>query len=59
MRMYFEVIDMDLQDVIKNGPFVPTKSEVGKIIDKLRNEWDNANKGKVHLNARGKLILLS
>ena len=59
MKIFFEAVDLDLWEVIENGPFIPTVVEDGKSVTKPKSEWSDTDKRKISLNAKAKLIISS
>jgi len=54
MQIFIQAIHLDIQDVVKNGPFIP-KNRIGdQIIDKPRDRWTDDDKKKVQHNLKPK-----
>nr|XP_033516621.1 uncharacterized protein LOC117280967 [Nicotiana tomentosiformis] len=60
MRDYIMVEDLELWDVICNGPFVPMKSidEPAVIAPKTRKEYNDVDRKAIEKNFRAKKILV-
>ena len=52
MTWFLKFTNLDLWDVIENGPHILSKLENGVIVLKFNQEWDELNKKKVQLNAK-------
>ena len=57
MTWFLQSINLDLWDVIEDGPHIPSKLENGVMVPKLKHEWDELNRKKVQLNVKSVLIL--
>ncbi|XVF14395.1 hypothetical protein REPUB_Repub09cG0055100 [Reevesia pubescens] len=51
IAIYIQVCDMDMRDIIMEGPFIPTKkNEVNEVVPKSKSEWIVDDKAKVQIN---------
>ncbi|XVE95530.1 hypothetical protein REPUB_Repub02eG0105500 [Reevesia pubescens] len=51
IAIYIQACDMDMWDVIMEGPFIPTKKdEDNKEVPKPKSEWTTIEKAKVQIN---------
>ena len=50
-------INLDLWDVIEDGPHIPSKLENGVMVPKPKQEWDELDKNKIQLNVKAIYIL--
>ena len=54
MRIYLQVLDYEIWEVVCDGPFMPmTKIEVGEDIPKPSREWNELEKKEASLNSKG------
>ena len=54
---FLKATNLDLWEVIKDGPHIPSKLENGVMVPKPKQEWDGLDKKKVQLNAKVVYIL--
>ena len=47
MSWFLKSINLDLWDVIENGPYIPSKLENGVMVQKPKQEWDELDRKKV------------
>ena len=52
MTWFLQTNNLDLWDVIEDGPRIPSKLENGVMVPKSKQEWDELDKKKVQLNAK-------
>ena len=52
MTQFLQSIDLDLWDVIENGPTIPSKLVDGVMVSKPKQEWDQHDRRNFQLNAR-------
>ena len=57
MTWFLQTNNLDLWDVIEDGPRIPSKLENGVMVPKSKQEWDELDKKKVQLNAKVIYIL--
>ena len=57
MTWFLKSTNLDLWDVIEDGPHIPSKLENGVIVPKPKQEWDELDKKQVQLNAKTVYIL--
>ncbi|KAL6329838.1 hypothetical protein AAG906_037551 [Vitis piasezkii] len=57
MTWFIQSTNLDLWDVIEDGPHIPSKLENGVMVPKLKHEWDELDRKKVQLNAKAVFIL--
>ena len=57
MTWFLQSINLDLWDVIEDGPLIPSKLENGMMVPKPKQEWDELDRKKVQLNAKSVYIL--
>ncbi|XP_038698267.1 uncharacterized protein LOC119995869 [Tripterygium wilfordii] len=57
MRIFLTSLDLDLWDVIENGPHCPMKKEGENLVKKDRSEWTSDEKKLVCLNAKAINVL--
>ncbi|XVF31838.1 hypothetical protein REPUB_Repub17cG0028200 [Reevesia pubescens] len=51
IAVYIQDCDMDMWDIIIEGPFVPTKkNEVNEVVSISKSEWTMDDKVKVQVN---------
>ncbi|XVF37301.1 hypothetical protein REPUB_Repub19eG0134400 [Reevesia pubescens] len=51
IAVYIQACDMDMWDVIMEGPFIPTKkNEANEVVPKPKSEWTADDKAKVQIN---------
>ena len=52
MPWFLKSINLDLWDVIEDGPHIPSKLENWVMVSKPKQEWNEPDKKKVQLNAK-------
>ena len=52
MTQFLQYPDLDLQNVIEDGPTIPSKLIDGVMVPKPKQEWDEHDRRNVQLNAR-------
>ena len=52
MTWFLQYPNLDLQDVIEDGPTIPSKLIDGVMVPKPKQEWDERDRRNVQLNAR-------
>ncbi|XVF30312.1 hypothetical protein REPUB_Repub16aG0045900 [Reevesia pubescens] len=53
IAIYIQTCDMDMWDMITEGPFIPTmKDKDGEEVPKPKSEWTAIQKAKVQINFR-------
>ena len=57
MTWFIQSTNLDLWDVIEDGPHIPSKLENGVMVPKLKHEWDELDRKKVQLNVKAVFIL--
>ena len=57
MTWFLQSTNLDLWDVIEDGPHIPSKLENGVMVPKSKQEWDELDRKKVQLNAKSVYIL--
>ena len=57
MTWFIQSTNLDLWDVIEDGPHIPSKLENGVMVPKPKQEWDELDRKKVQLNAKIVYIL--
>ena len=57
MTWFLQSTNLDLWDVIEDGPHIPSKLENGVMVPESKQEWDELDKKKVQLNAKVIYIL--
>ena len=57
MTWFLQSTNLDLWDVIEDGPHIPSKLENGVMVPKLKHEWDELDRKKVQLNVKAVFIL--
>ena len=57
MTWFFQSTNLDLWDVIEDGPHIPSKLENGVMVPKPTDEWDELDRKKFQLNAKDVFIL--
>ncbi|KAL6321533.1 hypothetical protein AAG906_021728 [Vitis piasezkii] len=57
MTWFLQSINIDLWDIIEDGPHIPSKLENGVMVPKPKHEWDELDRKKVQLNAKVIFIL--
>ena len=57
MTWFLQSINLDLWDVIEDGPHIPSKLENGVMVPKPKHEWDEFDRKKVQLNVKAVFIL--
>ena len=59
MQIFIEVIDLNIQDAIEVGPYIPTLVAGNTTIEKPREEWSEEEKRLVQYNLKAKNIITS
>ena len=57
MQWFIQFTDLDVWDVIEDGPKIPSKMVDGIMVPKPRNEWDERDRRNVSINAKAIYIL--
>ena len=57
MELFIQFTDLDVWDVILDGPKIPSIMMDGKMIPKHRHEWDERDRQNIQLNARAIYML--
>ena len=57
MTWFLKFTNLDLWDVIEDGPHITSKLENGVMVQKPKQEWDELDRKKVQLNAKIVYIL--
>ena len=57
MTWFLQSINLDLWDVIEDGPNIPSKVENRVMVPKPKHEWDELDRKKVQLNVKTVFIL--
>ena len=53
MRIYLQVLDYEIWEIVNDSPFMPTiKNEEGKEIPKPSSHWSELEKKKLSLNSK-------
>ena len=52
MTWFLQSTDLDLQDVLENGPTFPSKLFDGVMVPKPKQEWDERDRRNFQLNAK-------
>ena len=52
MTQFLQSIDLNLWDVIEDGPTIPSKLVDGFMVPKPKQEWDQHDRRNFQLNAR-------
>ena len=52
MHIFIQAFDYDLWSVIINGPHTPIIIIDGKVVPKLKKDWDDLNKKLAQFNAK-------
>ena len=52
MIVYLQSLDLDVWDVIEDGPTFPTKLVDGVLVTKLKQEWNELDRRNFELNVK-------
>ncbi|XP_054824780.1 uncharacterized protein LOC129322494 [Prosopis cineraria] len=59
MRLFFEASNLDLWEIVENGPYIPYKTIKGQLIRQERSEFTKKEEKVMLLNSKAKLIIAS
>ena len=57
MQIFIKAIDLNIQEAIEIGPFIPTMVVGSATIEKPREEWDDDERRRVQYNLKAKNII--